>query len=303
MSPNFVPIVVLLSICLTIFTWWLVYVYVDQPCSDATLAQYHRLHRHCTALSHQNKYHSESATDIKSHFWGPTWSCPLADEIGHSLDVSSAGGTKWICDVDHIDTDCIVYSFGQTANYTFELEMNLKYDCDVHIFDVAKSSENFKGLTHHRWNERSTDKLSKLAGIVDALGHNNRDIDVLSLNVHGCELDILANPNLWQELASRKTRIDQIIVTITAPTESDSSNPYCSNAPAYSPQSVHKLFSLFSRNGYAVFHREHKHGKLHGKVDKLHYDSANIASEFSFVRINYDCDTKMTTDVSKYLSF
>lgn len=303
MSPTFVPIIILLSIFLTIFTWWLVFVYVDQPCSDATLAQYRRLHRHCTALSHQNKHYSEELTDIKFHFWGPTWSCPLAEEIGHSLDVTLSGGTKWICDVDHIDNKCLVYSFGHTANYSFELEMNLKYGCEVHIFDTDDNLGNVNGISYHLWNERSTGRLSKISEIVNALGHTNRNIDVLSLDVHGCELDILENPHLWQELAEISTQIDQIIVTITPRSESDMISPYCSNLSPYSPQSVHRLFSLFSRNGYVVFHREHKHGKLHGKGDKLHYDSANIASEFSFVRLNYDCDTKTTTSESKYLSF
>ena len=308
MSPNFIPIIIFLSVFLTAYTWWLVSVYLDSPCSDATLAQYSRLSRHCTSLAHQEKYHSSYLDSKISHFWAPTWSCPLAEDIGHTTD--AIGGSKWVCDVDHIDSDCVVYSFGTTTNYTFEMEMNSRFDCEVHIFDpFVLPSGTAENIHHHTWNSKSH-KIEKIADTVLKLGHAGQDIDVISFNVHGCELAILDNPLFLSELNKIATRIDQIIVTVITSPETD--YRYCDSPPKVALKAVQELFQFFSRNGYAVFHREHKHEFAYyhgdewgtpGDARHVEHPTAGSVTEFSFVRLNYNCDSKIFTSNSKYVSF
>ncbi|XP_033759773.1 methyltransferase-like protein 24 [Pecten maximus] len=107
---------------------------------------------------------------------------------------------------------CLVYSFGIANDFSFDDEMATIDGCEVHSFDpsmgvkdhVRKSSVHFhnigiggvviENLDARRdiyVTEQQTWMVMTLKTIMAALGHADRDIDVLKIDVEGSEWDVV----------------------------------------------------------------------------------------------------------------
>lgn len=112
-------------------------------------------------------------------------------------------------------TPCLVYSFGVGNDFRFDDAM-ATLGCEVHSFDpsmkarehVRKTGVNFYKIgignkdddTFLPWNNeytatnpKTTWKIKTLSTIMSMLGHTNRSLDILKLDIEGYEWDVLGN--------------------------------------------------------------------------------------------------------------
>eukprot|EP01010_Urceolus_cornutus_P004668 NODE_754_length_1366_cov_441.156416_g569_i0.p1 GENE.NODE_754_length_1366_cov_441.156416_g569_i0~~NODE_754_length_1366_cov_441.156416_g569_i0.p1 ORF type:complete len:382 (-),score=60.24 NODE_754_length_1366_cov_441.156416_g569_i0:221-1291(-) len=77
----------------------------------------------------------------------PTVSCPDEERVGDPID-----GAKWICGVNRLPTDCVIYSFGSHGQFDFEEGMHkLAPQCDIHTFDGDQYSSSPHTHYHQMW--------------------------------------------------------------------------------------------------------------------------------------------------------
>ncbi|XP_069163955.1 uncharacterized protein [Procambarus clarkii] len=128
-------------------------------------------------------------------------------------------GEKWVCMSPKFNIkfgDCLVYSFGIERDFTFDDDMDQRFNCKVNAFDPTiklqthNRSENVQffdlGISNVSGTLEGTDKkVDRYTNIVKMLGHENVVIDYLKVDVEGYELpmflDILNNtPNLLKNV-------------------------------------------------------------------------------------------------------
>lgn len=124
-------------------------------------------------------------------------------------------GNWWIC-MDKpfiIKPPCLVYSFGIANDFSFDDDM-AKHGCEVHSFDPSMKTDDYTrntsvhfhaigigGHTVEKFNPRkdmyvkdnTTWTIMTLNLIKTALGHKNRKIDVLKIDVEGHEWAVIEN--------------------------------------------------------------------------------------------------------------
>ncbi|MFT5112239.1 MAG: FkbM family methyltransferase [Parasphingorhabdus sp.] len=159
------------------------------------------------------------------------------------LTVGSGGGA-WVVSPKSLGEDSIVYSFGAGTDISFDLEMQAKFNCHVHIFDPTprsvqwigqqslperiwfhpcgignqdgsivffppkrKTSSHFSPVPRYR---NSTDRagveapVKRLGSFLTELDHDR--IDVLKIDIEGGEYDIL------EDVLSTNVEIDQLLL-------------------------------------------------------------------------------------------
>lgn len=139
----------------------------------------------------------------------------------------SAAHFQWVCldkrlNIDH--RSCLVYSVGVDAEFSFEVDME-KFGCDVFAFDTEHYSADFKhsgriwfqnirigATSYDAFKEGDkVEKVRSLHHVVEKLGHQDRKIDVLKLDVRDHE---------WQALdefvhSEVMDQVKQLVVTLT----------------------------------------------------------------------------------------
>lgn len=161
----------------------------------------------------KTKTEDMSAKDVFEYFeWSNHSSCQLMNDFGgRFMDGTSKGhrfydGQKAICLMPHSvapdPSSCLVYSFGIDNDWSFDETME-KYGCEVYSFDpsIEDAQETFDhspkihfykiGLGPKNMTNNKGWKILNLESIRNMLGHNNRIIDYLKIDIETAEWNVL----------------------------------------------------------------------------------------------------------------
>ncbi|CAF0899827.1 unnamed protein product [Rotaria sp. Silwood1] len=199
--------------------------------------------------------------------WEPTIQCEFERRVGNIGD-----GGKWVCDIHRFGpmntTNLLVYSLGSNGDFSFERAIKeLFRNAEIHTFDMGlfKCPENVCTFHQVRLGSGKNDSSKSLQMVMNELGHQNRQIHILKVDIEGSEF------NFFEELfqSSNNNQSDlpyirQILFEIHL--GADRSEAPCRRA--------HKLFELFRSYNYAIFHKE---ANL--------YDAQNVF-EYAMLRLN-----------------
>jgi hypothetical protein len=175
-------------------------------CFDKPLLERKRRH-HCDSVIREKEISSQ--IKVTQHpgifwtaFWEPTFSCAVEEKVGVKSARGWYDGAKWVCDVHSISpSECLVYSFESLGNYQFERGLRERIGgCTVHVFDPftlgsppSDTSIHVHpwGLAPHSYNHRIEGSnqyitMKSLADIISSLGHTNRHIDILKVDIEVC---------------------------------------------------------------------------------------------------------------------
>ncbi|KAL4233089.1 hypothetical protein ACF0H5_007774 [Mactra antiquata] len=97
-------------------------------------------------------------------------------------------------------TDCLVYSFGSGFRFDFEIAIYHDFKCDIHTFDPSKPLTPDiripEGVTFHEVGLYGEDAINRrhwnmdtYPSIQKSLGHENRTIDIVKMDIEGSEWD------------------------------------------------------------------------------------------------------------------
>lgn len=132
----------------------------------------------------------------------------------HCQDIKKVGNW-WIClDENYvIKKPCLVYSFGIANDFSFDDDM-AEHGCEVHSFDPSMKKNDYTRPSSVRFHafglssytddkflprkdiyvhDNETWTIMTLSLIKTALGHKERDIDVLKIDVEGHEWAVIQN--------------------------------------------------------------------------------------------------------------
>ncbi|KAK7475362.1 hypothetical protein BaRGS_00033380 [Batillaria attramentaria] len=118
---------------------------------------------------------------------------------------------------------CLVYSFGIDFNYVFDDAMASQQDCDVFSFDpsmgemdhqhapkvsfkaiglAARDSNSYQPNLDHYVKDIVTWKVRTLASIRRMLGHENRTLDILKMDIETYEWEVIRDLLASRQLSS-----------------------------------------------------------------------------------------------------
>ena len=215
----------------------------------------------------RKNHKSDSNVMFFQNNWEPTFQCEFERRLGTMGD-----GGKWVCDVHRIlsanNGKALIYSMGSNGDFTFEQAIKQELpNAEIHTFDMdAFTCPDDVCIFHRtRVGNGQGDVSKSLTMITDELGHGNRPIDLLKVDIEGGEFEFFES--LFQSVTSDGSRmpyIRQILFEIHLSPDT----------PHAEIDRTHSLFELFRANHYAIFHTE---ANL--------YDPFHIY-EFSLLRLN-----------------
>jgi hypothetical protein len=194
----------------------------------------------------QNKRNriSDSRHGFFQNNWEPTIQCEFERRLGNTGD-----GGKWVCDIHRFqqinNTTKLVYSFGSQGDFSFESAIKTELpNAEIHTFDMGlyKCPDNVCIFHQARLGDGKSDNSKSLQMIINELGHQNREIHILKVDIEGSEF------KLFDELFKYQTDIPyirQILFEIHLIGAGEEPSRY-----------AHHLFELFRSNNYAIFHKE-----------------------------------------------
>jgi hypothetical protein len=182
---------------------------------------------------------------------------------------------------------------------TFEEQFYYKKNCEIHIFDPFNSGgyayvppPHITKIFVHDWGLASYDyQTSKLQGydnkevtmkslitIIKELGHENRPIDILKVDIDGLEFGIFDNLTVWQEIENHNIEFHQLLIEthfvgINVGTFHWRPHHY----KRYGVE-MDNLIRVISQQGFAIFHKDVSTAFV-----------PNDACEYAFVRIHINC--------------
>ncbi|XP_045202151.2 probable methyltransferase-like protein 24 isoform X2 [Mercenaria mercenaria] len=168
------------------------------------------------------------------------------------------------------EAPCLVYSFGINHLFDFDRDVVERFGCDVHCFDPSMKNET-KRLSEHIWfyrwglggkNEINSKQwnMKTLDTIRRELGHTNRTIDLLKIDIEGDEWNAI--PQMISSGALDDVR--QISMETHFSAEHANQGDYWGNLPPHKQlSSLRQLYDF----GYRTFMRERNmwsHAMWHG---------------------------------------
>lgn len=156
--------------------------------------------------------------------YDPIFSCPFVKRVKGIGD-----GPKWTCDPHQLRRvarelhqkdprqPCLLYSVGSNGNYQWEDGIFHETDglCEIHVFDYSQNYTRKKNaqrnIHFHQWGvqgsteERRGKQWKSLPEIIQALGHEDRTIQMLKIDCEGCEWDSYED---WIGLGIRQILIE-----------------------------------------------------------------------------------------------
>jgi hypothetical protein len=169
--------------------------------------------------------------------WEPNFHCSHARRIGKMGD-----GGKWVCDLFRLKTrsNCLIYSAGSNGDFSFETHMkNDLPNCEIHTFDITLYECPKNVCVFHQiilGNGTFPQGSKTWEMIIENLGHQNRVIDILKIDIESGEYNFL--PSIFQ---SSKTSFPRQILIEIHPADT---------------RDMHALFELLRTNHYVIFNRE-----------------------------------------------
>jgi hypothetical protein len=151
-------------------------------------------------------------------------------------------GGKWICDLFRLKTrpDCLIYSAGSKGDFSFETQMKQYLpNCEMHTFDVNSYKCPNGVCVFHQiklGNGTFPQGSKSWQMIIEDLGHENRLIDVLKIDIEGGEYVFF--PSIFK--TSKNSFPRQILAEIH---------------PRHTHE-MHALFELLRTNNYVIFNKE-----------------------------------------------
>lgn len=154
--------------------------------------------------------------------------------------------------------------------------------------DIKYKNSPLASIFPHRWGLAETDKIinitrkknssvavmKSLPSIIKELKHTNRSLDILKIDIEGCEFGILDNENMWKELDDLGLIVNQLLVEVHFQGVNKTTFKWISG-PRYTGQQMDQLLRVISNQGFAMFHKT---------VNS--YSAANsIPCEYAFVNI------------------
>ena len=137
----------------------------------------------------------------------PDYNCPY----GKSRHGRVGDGGKWICGARTLlsKPGCVIYSLGSNAETSFETDMALETECEIHVFDPTQTSvpmpsthrsgnNNFHSYAIGNPAQSSPWQTKSLEAVMKGFGH--KWIDVLKMDIEGGEWDFLES--LFKEAKS-----------------------------------------------------------------------------------------------------
>lgn len=210
---------------------------------------------------------SNSRDQFFQNNWEPTVHCEFDRRLG-----SVGDGGKWICDIHRFEqmntTDLLIYSFGSRGEFSFELTLKAQFPkSEIHTFDMGLYQCPSNVCTFHqaRLGNGKNDGSKSLRMVMNELGHSNRQIHILKVDIEGSEFDLFEE--LFNPLLKNQTNVPyirQILFEIHL--ASGFSDEPCHR--------THRLFELFRANNYAIFHKE------------ANLFSAQTVFEYALIRLN-----------------
>jgi len=230
-----------------------------------------RLHR----IQNQRNRNRDSITAFFINNWEPTFHCAFEQRIG-----SVGDGGKWVCDLHNLQTNNstpLIYSFGSSGEFSFERAIKRELpNAEIHTFDSGYSPCPVDVCTFHQalLGDGKRSGTKSLHTVIDELGHRQRQIDILKIDIEGSEYILFEeyftrHQNTAKNINSKEDGnimpyIRQILVEIHL-------QHLLGNETS---DSAHRLFELFRSSNYAIFHKE----------PNLYVP--NIATEYAFIRLN-----------------
>ncbi len=181
--------------------------------------------------------------------WEPTFHCEFERRLGKIGD-----GGKWICDIHRFeeidDGKLLIYSFGSNGDFSFERAIKeYLIEAEIHTFDVDlfECPDNVCTFHQARLDNGENDGSKSLQMIINDLGHQNRQIHILKVDIEGSEFNVFEElfiPSIQNQRDIPYIR--QILFEIHLGDRRSEEES----------RRAHKLFELFRSNNYAIFHKE-----------------------------------------------
>jgi hypothetical protein len=177
--------------------------------------------------------------------WDPSFNCEFEEKIG-----IEKGTPKWVCNpqvlLEKNDT-ILVYSIGSNGDFSFEEALLALYNkIEIHTVDFTDySSSAPTGVKYHTYrligeprNRKMNEKT--INELVYELGHVNKTIDVLKIDINGDEYDVV----LTAIKEGVFKHVDQLLIEVhLGPT-------------LLTKNQLNQMFTALYNENFEIFHKE-----------------------------------------------
>ena len=154
----------------------------------------------------------------------PVWNCLTRRRVPQT----GGDGPKWMCGVESLPAQALVYSFGSNGDISFESSLRkLVPRAEFFVFDPTLTEASARIVRSHNFsllesglvglNLTSLSYASKVFPAKDlrahmlSLGHKSRVVDVLKIDIEGSEYAALSNVRIGS-CRGADVKVDQLLI-------------------------------------------------------------------------------------------